>query len=114
MSEPKLKAGFWVRATLRRCSTIGLMAVVARMGDEDLGAVLIKINRGSNGFQVYSQVRDANARLAWMCSTGQDPVAEADADRIIAKAVDRDADLWVVEIEDPSGAQSILENVLGV
>lgn len=92
---------------------MGLNAVVARKGDEDSGAVLIKVMRGSEGFLVYSQVRDANARLAWMCVTGAVPVPEAAADQIIAKAIDVDWDIWVVEIEDRSGAVSILENILG-
>lgn len=113
MSDPKLKAGFWVRATLRQCSALGLMAVVARKGDEDSGAILVKVNRGPLGFQVYSQVRDSQSRLAWLCTTGAQPVAEPAADQVIAKAVDVDWDIWVVEIEDRSGATSILENILG-
>ena len=92
---------------------MGLMSVVVRKGDEDSGAILIKVNRGALGFQVFSQVRDSQSRLAWLCSTGAEPVAEAEADRIIAKAVDRDWDVWVVEIEDADGARSLLENVMG-
>ncbi len=89
------------------------MAVVARKGDEDSGAILVKVNRGPLGFQVYSQVRDSQSRLAWLCTTGAQPVAEPAADQVIAKAVDVDWDIWVVEIEDRSGATSILENILG-
>ena len=93
--------------------SLGLNAVIARKGDEDSGAILIKVMQGRDGFLVYSQVRDVNARLAWMCVTEANPVAEAVADQVIAKAVDVDWDLWVVEIETKSGASSILDNILG-
>ena len=114
MSDLKLKSGFWVRATVRRCAAMGVTAVIGRMGDEDSGAILVKFYRGPAGCQVFSQVRDAQARLAWMCVTGSDLVPEAQADQILAKAVDRDSDLWVLEIEDRMGsALVVLENVIG-
>ena len=114
MSELKLKAGFWVRATVRRCSAMGITAVIARKGDEDSGAILVKFYRGPLGCQLFSQVRDAQAQLAWMCSTGADPVPESQTDQMIAKAANVDGDLWVLEIEDRTGAAlSVLENVIG-
>ena len=114
MSDLKLKAGFWVRATVRQCAAQGLMAVIARMGDEDSGAIMVKVYGGPANCRVFSQVRDVHAQLAWMCATGAVPVSESEADQLIAKAVKIDSDVWVLEIEDQSqGAVSILGNVLG-
>ena len=114
MSELKLKAGFWVRALLRQCAALGVTAVIARKGDEDSGAVMVKFYRGPVGCQVFAQVRDAQARLAWLCTTGAEPVPEFQADQALAKAAHVDGDLWVVEIEDRTGvADGVLENILG-
>jgi GMP synthase (glutamine-hydrolysing) len=103
MSESRLKAKLWVQATVRTCFVQGLAATVVRSGDADAGAVLIKQNLGAQGFVVLTQVRTPEGLPAWMKGTGPDPVAEAAADAYIARQVDRDWDLWVIEIEDREG-----------
>jgi hypothetical protein len=113
MSDPKLKAGFWVRATLRQCQSAGLNAVVVHKGDEDSGAIMIKVFRPGIGCELYTQTRDAQARLCWLRSTGSEPVAESKADQIIARSRENDGDLWVVEIETRTQGTPILENILG-
>ena len=77
------------------------MAALIRRGDEDAGAVLIKVNRFALGCLVYSQVRDEHGQLAWLAGTGADLVPEAEADAYIQRQSSYDADLWVVEVEDP-------------
>jgi hypothetical protein len=52
---------------------------------------------------VLSQVRDIHGRLAWMPAFAGRAVAEDEADAYVARAVARDPDLWVVEVEDPAG-----------
>ena len=100
---------------VRQCAAIGIVAMVARKGDEESGAVLIKIFGGPQNCRVYAQVRDSQARLGWMCSTGPDPVADGAAEQAIAKAVAWDGDVWVLEIED-GGTQALglLDNLLKV
>ena len=41
---PRLKAGLWVRALIRRVETAGAAAFVARKGDETAGMVLVKLS----------------------------------------------------------------------
>lgn len=77
------------------------MSAVAAKGDEDAGAVLIKVNRFAEGCSVYSQVRDETGRLVWLCGTGSSPVPEAEADAYVKRQQTYDADVWVVEVEDP-------------
>lgn len=100
--EARLKTQIWVQAALRTCTTRGIMATVARKGDADAGAVLIKQNLLGGGFHVLSQARSAEGAPVWLRGTGETPVDETTADAYIARQVDRDWDLWVIEIENRS------------
>lgn len=103
MAEARLKSKLSVMAAIRLSQTRGLMATVARKGDEDAGAILIKQNLLGAGFRVLTQVRSVEGKLGWMVGTGEEPVEEAVADAYIARQIDRDWDIWVVEIEDREG-----------
>jgi len=41
----RLKADIWVKAYMRRCALEGAAAMLERRGDEDAGAIYIKIVR---------------------------------------------------------------------
>ncbi len=112
MSEPRLKARLWVHAAIRQCSVLGIPAVVVRKGDDDAGAVLVKLNRGAAGCEVFSQVRDGLGQPAWLRATGPEPVAEDRADAYIARQRDNDYDLWVLEVEDRDGRAPFLDRIL--
>ena len=92
-----------VQAAVRACAAKGLMATVARHGDDDAGAILVKQNLMGPGFRVLTQVRDTEGARAWMIGTGAAPVDEKAADAYVARQVGRDSDLWVIEIEDATG-----------
>jgi len=112
MSEPRLKAKLWVQAAIRRCIVENVSAVVSAKGDENAGAVLVKLNRGALGCEVFSQVRDGDGNPAWLRATGLAPVPEDRADAYIARARDIDCDLWVIEVDDRAGRVPFLENIL--
>ena len=92
-----------VQAWIRRCAAAGLMATVARKGDAEAGALFIKINRFAGGCEVYSGITSPSGKPAWLRATGRAPVAEREADAYIERQAKYDADLWVLEIEDPKG-----------
>ena len=50
-----------------------------------------------------TQIRDMDGNLGWMNALSQERVAESDADAYIRRAVDRDPDIWVIEVEDREG-----------
>lgn len=99
----RLPTDLWVRAHLRRCFATGIAAYVVRRGDQHGGTVLLKLNRLDQGCDVLSQTRDLDGRLGWMPAFATGPVSESEADAYIARAVQRDPDLWVLEIEDRDG-----------
>jgi hypothetical protein len=105
VTEPRLRTKLQVLAALRLCAVHAIPIVVARRGDEDAGTILIKLNRLEHGFTVLAQTRTGLGDLAWLRATGEAPVDEATADAYIARQLQRDPDLWVVEIEDREGRQ---------
>ena len=100
MSEPRVKAGFWVSMALRMGDAGGRPGMVLRKGDADAGGVLVVL-RGREGLSVLSQVRAADGSAAWMRATGAAPVSEEVADSYVSRQIRVDPDLWVLEFEAP-------------
>ncbi len=103
MTDDRLKAEVWIMAHVRQCSSLGVPAVVVRHGDDRGGSLILKLNTIDNGCRVLSQALDEDGNRAWIAAFKGASVPEADADAYIARAVERDPDLWVVEIEHKDG-----------
>jgi len=98
-----LTTGLWVSAQVRLCDRAFIPATVVRRGDPDAGTVLLKVNRFEAGVTVFTLASTLDGEPAWSRGTGPKPVTEPEADAYIARHVDRDPDVWVVEIEDRKG-----------
>jgi hypothetical protein len=107
-----VKTAIWVQAELRRLGMDAVPAVVVRKGDPDAGTVLIKVIRLGLGVYVLSQAQDGQGNSAWIKATGPEPVDESEADAYIRRSIERDYDVWVLEIEDLKGAYRPLDKVL--
>jgi len=103
MSDDRLKAEFWIMANVRRCNDNGVTAMVVRRGDSQGGTLLVKINQFDLGCKVLTQARDIYGAAGWLAAFAGNLVPEAEADEYIARAMSRDPDLWVVEIESRDG-----------
>lgn len=100
MTTPRVVTSLWVAAQVRLCDINLIPVAVRRRGDADAGAVLLKLDRLDGTAVVLAQTRDAGGAPAWLRATGPAPVPVADAEAQIARALARDPDLWVLEIED--------------
>ncbi|MFQ3623139.1 MAG: DUF1491 family protein [Acetobacteraceae bacterium] len=98
--ETRLKSALWVQAVIRQCDLAARAAVVLRKGDPDSGGILVVL-RGRDGSTVLAQARDAEGRAAWVRGTGDAAADQEAVDSYVARAVRRDPDLWVVEIDSP-------------
>ncbi len=102
-----LTTGLWVMAQVRLCDLAFIPATVVRRGDSDAGTVLVKINRFEEGVTVYTQASSLDGTPAWSRGTGPKPVTETEADAYIARQVQYDPDVWVLEIEDRKGTYKL-------
>ena len=60
-ATPRLKAGIFVRALLRRVQVEGASAFVVRSGAEEAGAIILIVARLDGTVLALNQVRDAKA-----------------------------------------------------
>jgi GMP synthase (glutamine-hydrolysing) len=110
----RLKSELRVQAWLRQCAARGLMATVARKGDAEAGAIILKVNRFAAGCEVFSGVSAPDGSEAWLRASGPKAISEKDADAYVARQAKYDPDVWVLEIEDPKAQFTLDGPILDV
>ena len=108
---PRLKAGIFVRALLRRAQVMGASAFVLRKGAEEAGAVILVVARLDGTCLVLNQARDGQGNLVWARPLG-DWGEEAKARAWLDRQIKFDPDLWIVEIEDREGRAFVDEPIV--
>ena len=77
--------------------------VVIHKGEKMGGTVMLKIYQAGVGCRLLSQMRDLDGKLSWYPAHKEEIIEEREADERIRRAVDRDPDLWVIEMETQDG-----------
>lgn len=108
---PRLKAGIFVRALIRRAEVQGASAYVVRKGSEEAGAIYLKLSRLDGTCTILEQIRRGEGDLAWMKPIGE-AVDEERAKTYFDKQIHFDPDLWIVEIEDREGRAFVDEPIV--
>ncbi|HEY3638361.1 MAG TPA: DUF1491 family protein [Rhizomicrobium sp.] len=108
---PRLKAGIYVKALIRRAEVAGASVYVLRHGAEEAGAIYLKLARSDRSCTVLSQARRGDGELVWMKPLG-DASDEDAANKYFEKQMRFDPDLWIVEIEDREGRAFVDEPVV--
>lgn len=105
----RLKAEVWVMAYVRRVNAAGGMAMIAKRGDADAGAIYIKVSDGAPAWR-----EDRTAALYGPAPSG---FSEGQTDRQwveqlpastpearIEEALERqrkfDSDIWIIDVDD--------------
>jgi hypothetical protein len=108
---PRLKAGIFVRALMRRADVAGASAFIVRKGAEEAGAVIITVSRLDGTCLLLNQARDGKGNLVWARPLG-DWGEETKARSWLDKQIKFDPDLWIVEIEDRQGRAFVDEPIV--
>ncbi len=101
--DDRIPVAVWIDAHLRKLQSEGKNCYIANKGAYAAGTVLLKINTLGQGCLLFQQQRDLDGRLGWMKLMKGGSVAESEADEYIRRAVDRDPDLWAIEVENREG-----------
>jgi hypothetical protein len=107
----RVTSSLWVGAFIRRCYGAGAVAMVARRGSDEAGAIFIIVDKLNGVADLYgpapqSSFEDARPsdRLFQKLITAENP--EAISTRVESERK-FDPDLWVVAVEDRDGKVSI-------
>lgn len=105
-----LVTSFWVQAYLTRLRLQDIQGFVVAHGDDEAGAVLVKINTLNGqaavmqrGFELTTGARRWVELVAG---------AETEVDQTISRQRAFDPDLWVIEVEDRQGRHLLHEQGL--
>lgn len=101
MSDQSLPTSLLVESHIAQCQSACIPVYVINKGSYSDSSIIIKINGLGNGCLILTQARDINGKLGWINPIGKEDVAESDIDAYIRRSIDRDPDIWAIEIEDP-------------
>ncbi len=101
MDSARLTSRLWVDAYLTRLRIETIPAFVTRHGDDNAGAVLIKLATLDGQAQAFTRSYDLQSGERIWQSLASGPEAEIDA--ALAKQASFDPDIWVIEVEDRAG-----------
>jgi len=112
VSDGRLATDIWVQAHLRRWNNEGFPTVLLRRGDPDGGAIILKIVGEGDRCRILSQTRDFDGTPAWMESLGGKTASDREIDAYVERAIRRDPDLWIIEVEDLRGLWQLDAKIL--
>jgi len=104
----RLKSSIWVAGYLRRCQSAGVFGAVRRRGAEEAGAVFVKVALMDGTAMLFApapQTAYDDSRPVERVFTQSPPqaVEEQAVEARLAKEINFDPDVWIVELEDRAG-----------
>jgi len=103
----RITSSLWVGAYVRRCNAEGAMAVVARHGADEAGAIFVIVDRLDGTSDLYAPAPQTAFDDAMPADRLFQKVIEAEGALTISEWIEREArfdpDLWVVAVEDRDG-----------
>lgn len=112
----RLKSEIWVKAYIRRCSVAGASAVVVQHGDDDAGAIYIRISRLDGMAALFGPapagLSGADFDRRWVLLLGEDFVPEDEVQSYLDREARFDSDLWIVEVEDRQGRHFLGDDLM--
>ena len=109
MSGPtaRIRSDFWVSAHLRRCASIGVVAVLRRRGSAESGAILVKVDRLDGTAILFGPApqseADADGTRRFAPLHAEPLIDSGAAEARLQREIRFDSDVWIVEIEDRDG-----------
>ena len=104
----RLRADFWVAATLRRYNGAGIDAVLQKRGAAEAGAIFVLLDRLDGTASLYgpapqSELPEQGVERQFARVHAEDDSPMEAARKKLAREMSFDPDLWILEIEDRQG-----------
>ncbi len=99
MTDDRLPTALYVEAHLKRLTLEAIPYYIINKGAHASGMVMLKLFAPGQGAKVLQQQRDMDGIMGWMALFDGEIVEEKKADDYIRRAMERDPDLWAIEIE---------------
>lgn len=113
----RLKAGIWIKAYIRRLAGEGIAAVVVRHGDDDAGAIFVRINKLDGTSLLFGPapagLDEAQLERPMMPALGGRAVPDDEAEAFLEQQRRFDPDLWIVEVEARDGRHYLDDWIIG-
>lgn len=112
MFDDRLPTSVWADALIRRAQLAGAGVFVVQKGEASRGDVLLKVASLDGEARAYRPQTNMEGEQVFLDLSAQGVGPdEADVDAYLARAKDRDRDLWIIEIEDREGRHFLTEPV---
>jgi len=113
----RVKSEIWVRAYLRRCQAEAVPVVIVRRGDAAAGAIFICVDRLDGTVCLYGPapagLEGGETERRWIRCLGAGPVRSDEASLYLARQLEFDPDLWIIEVEDRAGRHFLGDDAIG-
>ena len=97
----RLPTALYVDAHLKNLTAQAKYYHYIQKGNHSSGIVMLKLNSLQGKVKLIIQERDfMTDQMTWAAALEEEIVDEPTADEYTQRAIDRDPDLWVIEIED--------------
>lgn len=107
----RLKSEIWVKAYVRRLSGSGRMAYVVRHGDDDAGAIYIRINRLDGTSDLFgpapASLSGMETDRRWVAFFKGEARPDSEVDAYLEREGRNDPDLWIIEVESRDGGHGL-------
>ena len=101
MTSGQLPTALLVEGHLTNLTAKAIPYYFVQKGNPSSGLLLLKLNGLKGRVRLLMQERDfIEDTLVWAAALNEEEVEETEADAYIQRAISRDPDLWVLEIED--------------
>jgi hypothetical protein len=99
----RMPTDIFVSANIRKCQSMNIPVYVQNKGDLSSGVIMLKVLDSDFKCSLFSQMRDMDGELKWYDRAKGQKLEEREADEQIKAALQRDPDLWVIEVETRDG-----------
>ena len=101
MTEPRLASKLQISSLIRLTELAGGFGAILHKGDPISGAILLIVRIRGAAPVLYERFPTVDGTTRWQDFPQKGVVSESDMNERLKKQPDRDADLWVIELDVP-------------